>query len=116
MNMLSKAIVGLAILALGTAVQAEVRVQGGGATFPDPLYKAWIQQYRTLHPDVTIDYQAMGSGAGIKGITTLAFDFAGSDAPMSKAELEGAGGAATLIEIPSCAVAAVLATISPDCR
>jgi len=68
-----------------------------------------FKQYRALHPDVTIDYQAMGSGAGIKGITTKAFDFAGSDAPMSKKELDEAGGASNLIEIPTVAGAVVVA-------
>jgi phosphate ABC transporter phosphate-binding protein len=64
------------------------------------LYKQWIADYKAGHPDVEIDYQAKGSGAGISGITDKTVDFAGSDAPMSAGELAKAGG---IIEIPSTA-------------
>ncbi len=107
MKTFASIVAGFGMLALGLCAQADTRVQGGGATFPDPVYKLWIQKYRALHPEVTIDYQSLGSGFGIKGITTKALDFAGSDAPMSKAELEAAGGADTLIEIPTVAGAVV---------
>ena len=60
---------------------------GGGATFPYPIYARWISEYQKLHPDVEIQYDALGSGAGIKEITAGVFDFAGSDAPMDDAEL-----------------------------
>ena len=62
---------------------AETRIQGAGATFPAPLYATWIKTYNAKHPDVKIDYQAIGSGGGIKGITDQTVQFAGSDAPMS---------------------------------
>src|SRR5580704_912838 len=86
---------------------AQTRLNGAGATFPAPIYKEWIKDYTAAHPDVQIDYQAKGSGAGIAGITDKTVDFAGSDAPMSAAELEKAGGG--IVEIPSVAGAVAIA-------
>lgn len=99
---------GLAFV-LGGAAHADVRLQGGGATFPAPIYQRWVTEYQKAHPDVKIDYQAIGSGGGIKGITDKTFDWAGSDAPMSKKELQAAGGAEKIVEIPTVAGAVVLA-------
>ncbi|HEX4123596.1 MAG TPA: phosphate ABC transporter substrate-binding protein PstS [Tepidisphaeraceae bacterium] len=98
------------------SVFGDVKIQGGGATFPAPLYQRWVSDYQNLHPDVKIDYQAIGSGGGIKGITDKTFDFAGSDAPMNKSEMAGVGGAANVVEIPSCAGAVVLAYNLPDLK
>lgn len=95
------------VLAASTLAVADVRLQGGGATFPNPLYQRWVTEYQKTNPDARIDYQSIGSGGGIKGITEKTLDFAGSDAPMSKKELEAAGGAATIVEIPSVAGAVV---------
>jgi phosphate transport system substrate-binding protein len=89
------------------AAASEVRIQGGGATFPNPLYLRWVTEYQKTHPDVKIDYQSIGSGGGIKGITDKTFHFAGSDAPLSKKELAAAGGAENIVEIPSVAGAIV---------
>src|SRR5215510_10998842 len=69
-----------------TAFAAEVRLQGAGATFPNPIYQRWVTEYQKSHPDVKIDYQSIGSGGGIKAITEKTVDFAGSDAPLSKTE------------------------------
>jgi phosphate transport system substrate-binding protein len=84
-----------------TVASAQTRLNGAGATFPAPIYKQWIKDYTASHPDVQIDYQAKGSGAGIAGITDKTVDFAGSDAPMSKDELAKAGG--NIVEFPSVA-------------
>ena len=93
----------VAALALGGSVAvADVRLQGSGATFPQPLYERWVGEFEKLHPDVKIDYQGIGSGGGIKNITQKTVDFAGSDAPLSKSEIEGLGGEGNVIEIPSC--------------
>jgi phosphate transport system substrate-binding protein len=96
-----------AVLFLGGIASADVSLTGAGATFPQPLYERWVKEYQNLHPDVKIDYGGGGSGKGIKDITDKVVDFAGSDAPMSKGEIEKAGGADNLIEIPSCAGAVV---------
>src|SRR6185503_12455017 len=98
-------VVGLG-LCLAGVVRAEVRLQGAGATFPNPIYQRWVSDYQKLHPDVKIDYQSIGSGGGIKGITEKTIDFAGSDAPMSKKERDAAGG--EIVHMPTVAGAVVL--------
>lgn len=92
-----------AVLTFGAlSVSAEVRLEGAGATFPQPLYDRWVSQYQQLHPDVKIDYQGIGSGGGIKAITEKTVDFAGSDAPLSKSEITNLGGEDKVVEVPSC--------------
>lgn len=98
----------LAVMALAASAPAEVRLLGGGATFPAQIYARWISDYQKLHPDVKINYQPTGSGAGIRGITVKELDFAGTDAPLSHREMERAGGEDLLIEIPAVAGAVVL--------
>ncbi len=94
-------VVGISLMT--PAVRGETRLQGAGATFPAPYYKRLVAVYQSLHPEALIDYQSIGSGGGIRAITDKTVDFCGSDAPMSKKELEDTGGAANIVEIPSCA-------------
>ncbi|HSU68756.1 MAG TPA: phosphate ABC transporter substrate-binding protein PstS [Tepidisphaeraceae bacterium] len=102
MNLITK-LAATAALTLGSAIAAaEVRLQGAGATFPQPLYERWVGEYQKAHPDVKIDYQGIGSGGGINAITEKTVDFAGSDAPLSKKEIEALGGEAKVVEVPSC--------------
>ncbi len=81
----------------------DIRLSGAGATFPAPFYKRLVAEYQVLHPDILIDYASIGSGGGIKNITDRTVHFAGSDAPMSRKEMESTGGEQNLVEIPSCA-------------
>jgi phosphate transport system substrate-binding protein len=98
------------------SVFGDIQIQGGGATFPNPLYQRWVADYQSAHPDVKIDYEPIGSGGGIKGITDKTFDFAGSDAPMGKKDMAAVGGADNVVEVPSCAGAVVLAYNLPDLK
>jgi phosphate transport system substrate-binding protein len=74
-------------LARSTA-QGQTLLMGGGATFPHPIYARWIAEYQKLHPDIEIEYQAIGSGAGIREITAGVFDFGASDGPMDDVQLK----------------------------
>jgi len=56
-----------------------VQLNGAGATFPDPIYTEWRFAYQYVDPSVVINYQAIGSGGGKKGIVDGTIDFAGSD-------------------------------------
>ncbi len=62
---------------------------GAGATFPQPLYTTWFADYATL-TGVQINYQGIGSGGGIKGITDQTVDFGASDGPMTDDQLTAA--------------------------
>jgi phosphate transport system substrate-binding protein len=90
-----------AIAAGANVASAAARLQGAGATLPNPIYQRWVSEYQKMHPDVQIDYQSIGSGGGIKGITQKTVDFAGSDAPMNKKEQAATGG--DVIHIPTVA-------------
>src|SRR5271155_911508 len=96
-------------LAAGTAF-ADVEIQAGGATFPNPIYQQWIKDFGQVHGDIKIAYASKGSGAGIGGLLDKTFDFCGSDAPMNDDELKKATAAnGDVVEIPSVAGAVVLA-------
>lgn len=97
----------LGVTVMTSVAGADVRLQGAGASFPNPLYQKWVSTYRASHPEVLIDYQSIGSGGGIKAITEKTVHFAGSDAPLSKKEVEAIGGADKLVQIPTCAGAVV---------
>jgi phosphate transport system substrate-binding protein len=73
--------------AAGCARSDGVALQGAGATFPAPLYKRWFLEYYRQHPDVRVNYQAIGSGAGIRQFTEGLVTFGASDAFMSKDEI-----------------------------
>jgi phosphate transport system substrate-binding protein len=65
-----------------------VRLRGSGASFPFPLYGLWFKEYGKAHQNVIIDYQAKGSGAGIRDFINKTVDFAASDAAMTDAEMK----------------------------
>jgi phosphate transport system substrate-binding protein len=75
----------------GKGDTGEVRLQGAGATFPNPLYQKWFSEYNKITPNAKFDYQSIGSGGGIKQISAKTVDFGGSDAPMKDEEIKAAG-------------------------
>ena len=48
----------------GGGADAEVKLQGAGATFPNPLYQKWFSEYNKITPNAKFDYQSIGSGGG----------------------------------------------------
>ncbi len=76
---------------LGVSAQ-NVQINGAGATFPNPIYSKWFSEYNKLHPTVAINYQSIGSGAGIRQITNQTVFFGATDGPMTNDQLQGAPG------------------------
>lgn len=74
----------LAVSPVSTPAQS---LNAAGATFPAPIYQKWFGDYKTAHPSVQINYQAIGSGGGIKQLTDATVDFGASDKPMSNEEI-----------------------------
>ena len=74
---------------------------GAGATFPGPFYLKAFADYSASYPQVTVNYQAVGSGAGIKQFQAKTVDFGASDVPMGSADITTAGGAGALTQIPT---------------
>jgi phosphate transport system substrate-binding protein len=81
-----------------SAAQAQ-KLTGAGATFPYPVYSKWFGEYSAAHPGVEVNYQAIGSGGGIKQVTTGLVDFGASDMPMTDDML--ASSKVKLIHLPT---------------
>jgi phosphate transport system substrate-binding protein len=65
-------------------------ISGAGATFPAPLYSKWAETYKG-QTQMGLNYQAIGSGGGIKQIKAKTVDFGASDKPLKPDELAQAG-------------------------
>jgi len=74
---------------------------GAGATFPGPFYTKAFADYSARYPQVTVNYQAVGSGAGIQQFIKKTVDFGASDVPMGASDIGSAGGADALTQIPT---------------
>jgi phosphate transport system substrate-binding protein len=77
-----------AVAATSSALAADV--VGAGATFPYPIYAKWAENYKKATGN-GMNYQSVGSGAGIKQIKAKTVDFGASDMPLKFADLEEAG-------------------------
>jgi phosphate transport system substrate-binding protein len=71
-----------------TAAFAAQTINGAGATFPNPIYQQWFSEYKMAHPEVSINYQSLGSGAGIRQLTEGTVDFGASDMPMTDEQIK----------------------------
>jgi phosphate transport system substrate-binding protein len=84
-------------------------LNGAGATFPGPIYTKWFDEYYKV-TGVKVNYQAVGSGAGIQQITAGTVDFGASDGIMSKDQItaaEAKGGPILHIPMVSGATAII---------
>jgi phosphate transport system substrate-binding protein len=72
---------------LALPLVAQTTLNGAGATFPNPIYSKWFSEYHKLHPDIQMNYQSLGSGAGIRQVTEGTVDFGASDMPMTDGQL-----------------------------
>ena len=89
-----------------TGGASKEKLTAAGATFPYPIYTKWFSDYKTKK-GVEINYQANGSGAGIKALKDNTVDFAGSDAPI-KPEKMGEMPS-PVVQLPSVGGAVVVA-------
>jgi phosphate transport system substrate-binding protein len=102
------AILGLATLS--TPVQA-VEISGAGATFPYPIYAKWAEAYKAK-TGVSLNYQSIGSGGGIKQINAKTVDFGASDMPLKPEDLAKSG----LVQWPMVMGGVVLAINLPGVK
>ena len=89
----------LAGLVAGVSIAASaigVDITGAGATFPYPIYAKWADAYKK-QTGVSLNYQSIGSGGGIKQIQAKTVDFGASDMPLKAEELEKSG----LVQFPA---------------
>ena len=91
-------------VALGAAAAASLQAQslqinGAGATFPNPIYSKWFDEYGKKNPNVRINYQPIGSGGGIRQITAQTVFFGATDGPMTEEQILAAPG--RILHVPT---------------
>jgi phosphate transport system substrate-binding protein len=87
-NPLSAAMMELHIAALDRAgALAHIQLAGAGATNAYPLQAAWSADYTNQHPEVSVNYQATGSGSGVRAITSGTIDFGVTDLSLTEKQL-----------------------------
>ena len=69
------------------ALATDVAITAAGASFPAPLYQRWFQDFNKINPKVQINYQSVGSGAGVEQFTKGTVDFGASDTGMKDDEI-----------------------------
>jgi len=80
---------GAVVLGLAGLLWADaLSINGAGATFPNPIYSKWFDEYHKKYSNLQINYQSIGSGAGIKQVTEGTVDFGATDGPMSDEQLK----------------------------
>ena len=84
---------------------APVSLHGAGSTFAAPLYTKWIEEYGVAHRNVSISYDAVGSGEGVKRFIADAVDFAGSDEILTESESAKLREAALMVPVTAGMVA-----------
>src|SRR5690349_11668813 len=89
----------LALLVPAAPADAQMLMNGAGATFPYPIYSKWFEEYIKVDPEVRFNYQSIGSGGGIRQISERTVDFGASDGPMTDDQLKKAP--AELFHIPT---------------
>ena len=91
-------------LLMGSTALA-VAINGAGSTFAAPIYLKWMTEFQKKHPGDQLNYQGIGSGAGIQQMIAGTVDFAGSDDPISA---EDAAKTKPILHIPVAMGAIVL--------
>src|ERR1035437_10266637 len=86
MKRMSLALAGLLAVSAAPFAAAQ-NITAAGATFPAVIYQKWFDEYHKLHADVQINYQSVGSGAGIAQLTSGTVEFGASDMPMTDEQI-----------------------------
>lgn len=89
-----------------TKAPETITLIGAGATFPYPLLSKWSSEYNKINPNIQINYQSVGSGAGIQQITAKTVNFGATDAPLTEQEFSSVSG---ILQIPETIGAVVVA-------
>jgi phosphate transport system permease protein/phosphate transport system substrate-binding protein len=76
-----------------------ITLNGAGATFPFPLIDTWRVEYQFVNSSISLNYQSIGSGGGVRQFTERTVDFGASDAPLTEEEMQ-ALSSSTPVHIP----------------
>lgn len=87
----------------------DLSLTGAGASFPAPLYQRWFQDFNKSNPKLQINYQSVGSGAGVEQFTKGTVDFGASDTAMKDEEIAKVPTDKGVLMLPMTAGSIVLA-------
>ena len=110
---MNRTLLAAAVIAASASMNlgAATAINGSGTTFPAPLYMRWASDFKKVDPNVTVNYQGIGSGAGVTQFIQGITDFGASDVAMKDEEIlqarTSAGGRTVMI--PATAGSIVLA-------
>jgi phosphate transport system substrate-binding protein len=93
------ALAGLVASATAAVAAQTATINGAGATFPYPIYSKWFSEYNRLNPGIRINYQSLGSGAGIRQLTSRTVFFGATDGPMTQDQMIAAPG--KIVHLPT---------------
>ncbi|MEG4285111.1 phosphate ABC transporter substrate-binding protein PstS [Microcoleus sp. A006_D1] len=91
------------------ALASDVAITAAGASFPAPLYQRWFQDFNKINPKVQINYQSVGSGAGVEQFTKGTVDFGASDTAMKDDEIAKVPADKGVLLLPMTAGSIVIA-------
>lgn len=74
------------------------RLRGAGSSFVNPLFQKWMWEYGELHPNISIDYQSIGSGGGIRQLQQRTVDFGATDIAMRDEDMRSS--TSEIVHIP----------------
>ncbi len=106
LNLLTGLVVVAGLLTATPATAADIT--GAGATFPYPIYAKWAEDYKKA-TGANMNYQSIGSGAGVRQIQARTVDFGATDSPLAKEQLDKDG----LIQFPAI-IGGVVAVVNLD--
>jgi len=91
-----------------------VTLTGAGASFPAPLYQSWFTELNKKYPNLQVNYQSVGSGAGVEQFIQGTVDFGASDVAMKDEEIQKVPQDKGTLLLPMTAGSIVLAYNLPD--
>jgi phosphate transport system substrate-binding protein len=91
-----------------------VTLTGAGASFPAPLYLTWFDGISKKYPSLKVNYQSVGSGAGVEQFTKGTVDFGASDVAMKDEEISKVSADQGVVLLPMTAGSIVMAYNLPD--
>ncbi|MBD0263541.1 MAG: phosphate ABC transporter substrate-binding protein PstS [Tolypothrix sp. Co-bin9] len=91
-----------------------VTLTGAGASFPAPLYLTWFDALNKKYPNLKVNYQSVGSGAGVEQFTKGTVDFGASDVAMKDEEIQKIAQDRGVLLLPMTAGSIVLSYNLPD--
>jgi phosphate transport system substrate-binding protein len=102
---------------LGSGAQGDtITLNGAGSSFDNPLFSKAFSEYTKQNAGTRVNYQSVGSGAGIKQLTAKTVDFGATDAPMTDEQLQAAGGPDAVVHVPVTLGAVAIVYNLPDVK